>query len=125
LLAEGTGEIMLSDKMLTEIHAKVYAKHGYPFKPGLRAFMRGRRWAKNNTEGEIPPRGILDKLRMWAEINSRIQQEVIRARQAEIIEFDKEGPKNAKHKTGNGNNQPNSDEQGNGPSQVSEKSDGN
>lgn len=114
MLTEGTGEIMLSDKMLTEVHNRVYRKHGYTFQTGLRAFMRGRRWAKNNSQTETPPSGILDKLRMWASINSEIQKEIIRAKEVE---------NNAKTKPSD--NQPNSNEQGNGPSQVSEKSDGN
>jgi hypothetical protein len=105
---------MLSDKALTEVHAKVYRKHGYTFQTGLRAFMRGRRWAKNNSQTEVPPSGILDKLRMWASINSEIQKEMIRAKEVE---------KNAKTKSGD--NQPNGDEQANGPNEVSEKSDGN
>lgn len=72
---------MLSDKVLTELHAKVYRKHGYTFQTGLRAFMRGRRWAKSHTQKDKPPVAIADKLLLWAEINREIKIEILKAKE--------------------------------------------
>lgn len=83
--------MIISDETLTEIHTKVYKKHKYStFQNGLRAFVRGRRWAKENDKTAVPPAGIADKLLLWAEINSLIQ--------AEVIRLEKEEKKNAENK---------------------------
>ena len=118
----------VSDERLTEIHAKVYNKHGYPFQEGLKAFMRGRRWAKENDRTAKPPAGIAGKLLLWAEINSLIQKEVIRLREEEVIKFNKEGAKNGEttgSKTaGNGDNSANSGKPDGGVTNVSPGSSG-
>lgn len=86
--------MIISDKTLTEIHAKVYKKHHYAtFHDGLRAFVRGRRWAKTADRTATAPAGIAKKLLLWAEINSAIQAEVIR------LETEEKNAKKAGEKT--------------------------
>ena len=101
---------MVSAKMLTECHARVYKKHGYTFQTGLKAFMRGRRWAKSRPGNKRPPAGIADKLGLWAAINKEIEIEMIRA---------KEVLKNENAKAGNGDNSTNNSKPDGGPIKVS------
>lgn len=79
----------ISIETLTAIHTKVYKKHDYTFQTGLRAFMRGRRWARTADRTEKPPAGIAEKLLLWAEINSLIQKEVIRLEKEEKTNAEK------------------------------------
>lgn len=80
---------MLSGEVLREIHTKVYKESGYPtIEDGLRAFKRGRKWAKKHPGNRRPPRGIADKLGLTARVNKEIQITMIKkeedAKNAEI-----------------------------------------
>lgn len=63
----------LRNDQLVRIHTTVYARHGYNLTEGLKAFRRGRRWAETHTPTDTPPKGIRDKLLLWAEVNKSIQ----------------------------------------------------
>jgi hypothetical protein len=72
----------IDTEKLQAIHTRVYRKHGYPtLELGLKAFIRGRNWSKRHPGNRRPPAGIVDKLRMWAEINSAVQSELIRQKE--------------------------------------------
>ena len=71
--------MILTDQELQAIHTKAYKEAGYPtIKDGLRAFMRGRKWATWYPDNRRPPRGIADKLGLMARVNKAIRITMIK-----------------------------------------------